>query len=87
MNRRRARHYWDPELRFAQHMGSALGIGRVNPRNGQPTEGIAWDSYLLYPRGPAAIETPSFWMHQLGIDSAPTLDPATLQAEVRRLLT
>jgi hypothetical protein len=79
MKRRGVRHYWDPELAFSRHMASAVGL-RAKP------EGVAWDMYLLYPRGDAALEEPEFWMHQLDTKQAPRLDVGVLEERARVLL-
>lgn len=57
-------------------------------------KGIAWDVYLLYPRGERwegdAPPEPSFWMHQLqsddGADQKLCLDPARLRRQTLALL-
>jgi hypothetical protein len=67
-------------------MASALGIAEANAPDGTQTRRIAWDVYLLYPRGSAAIERPEFWMHQLDTSLAPRLDTAVLFERVRALL-
>ena len=79
LKRRGVRHYWDPDLAFSRHIASALELVAIPP-------GIAWDMYLLYPRGDVSIERPDFWMHQLNTTQAPRLDVPTLEARVRQLL-
>jgi hypothetical protein len=79
LKRRGVRHYWDPELAFSRHMASALRL-KAEP------EGVAWDMYLLYPRGDVAIERPEFWMHQLETAQAPRLDVGVLEERARALL-
>jgi hypothetical protein len=80
MKRRGVRHYWDPELAFSRHMASALRLKAEPP-------GIAWDMYLLYPRGDVALETPEFWMHQLDTEQGPRLDVAVLETRVREFIS
>lgn len=72
---RGARHYWDPDARLGTHLGDALGLE------------LAWDTYLLYPRGQASIEHPAFWMHQLDTDLAPRLDVDVLRGHIQTLLS
>lgn len=74
MQQRGARHYWDPDRSFERHMAVALGLD------------VAWDLYLLYPRGDPAIEQPDFWMHQLDTDKAPRLDPEVLKNRITEKL-
>ena len=53
------------------------------------TPSIAWDVYMLY--GPDAQweeqpPEPAFWMHQLGITSAPILNEETFTAKLKEML-
>ena len=81
-----ALHFWDANLTFSRHMGSALNIGPSNAPDGTTTVGIAWDVYLLYERGNQDVEKPGFWMHQLDVRSVPRLDPAVLAARAQGML-
>lgn len=74
MKQRGARHYWDPSRRFERHMADALGLD------------VAWDLYLLYPRGDPSLEQPVFWMHQLETALAPRLEPTALHERITELL-
>lgn len=80
-----AQHYWDAGLHLSRHLGGALGIGHSRAPTGEEAYGLAWDVYLLYGKGLQELEQPAFWMHQLGLDFAPALDPAALAAKAREL--
>jgi hypothetical protein len=47
---------------------------------------VAWDLYLLYPRGDPSLEQPVFWMHQLETALAPRLEPTALHERITELL-
>lgn len=71
-------HYWDGEKKIGEAYKSILELDRT-----------AWDVYLLYPPDAEWKEQPPkpvYWMHQLGIESAPTLNGETLAGEVKKLL-
>lgn len=86
---RRIRHYWDPRRALGVALGKALGLPPSKRERGRET-GVAWDVYLLYPRGARwgdAAPLPSFWMHQLEQlegSPQPALDAAALRASVER---
>lgn len=73
MKRRRMRHYWDPQQLLAKQLARPLGIP------------LAWDVYLLYPRGEMDLERPAFWMHQLDTNLAPRLDVDVLRDKTLEL--
>ena len=83
----RVRHYWDGTHAFGLALGRALAIPPSRFEPGRE-HGIAWDVYLVYPRGAlwqATIPTPRFWMHQLHQippRGAPQLEPRVFQAQV-----
>lgn len=71
-------HYWDKDTKLGEAFTPVLGLGET-----------AWDVYLLYPPDAEWKEQPPkpvYWMHQLGVESAPTLNGETLAGEVRKLL-
>ena len=71
----RAAHYWDGERQLSRNLGERLGVP------------AAWDVYLAYPVGAAAIGEPAFWMHQLpAVTAAPRLDTAEWRGNVEGLL-
>jgi hypothetical protein len=77
---KRARHYWDENEVLSIAYGKSL-----------PTPGVAWDVYMLFPRGvrwdSPAPPKPVYWMHQLaGVTNAPHLDPDVLKTHVDGLL-
>ena len=73
----RARHYWDSERVLSRRLAEELGMGVR----------FAWDMYMAYPRGAAAIGEPVFWMHQLpGVTAAPRLDVGAWRGMVEGLL-
>ena len=82
----RALHYWDGERRLARELGAALRISSRDSIGAGSGPGFAWDVYLAYPRGTAALEAPAFWMHQLGVTHAPRLDAAAFRQRVEELL-
>jgi hypothetical protein len=73
-------HYWDGSDVTGIAFGRTLAIPSA-----------AWDVYLLYPPGirwtAQQPPKPAFWMQQLGVTNAPTLDAEVLAARVRELLT
>jgi hypothetical protein len=71
---RRGRHYWDSEKRFSERIAAAMDVP------------LAWDMYLLYPRGDVTIDQPTFWMHQIDTDKAPRLDVDVLAERALGLL-
>jgi hypothetical protein len=75
LKRRRLRHYWDPHQRLALHLAQPLGIP------------LAWDVYMLYPRGEMEIGRPAFWMHQLDTTLAPRLNVDILRDRASALLS
>ena len=82
----RARHYWDGERALARELATALRISARDSIGAGEGPGFAWDIYLAYARGAAALGSPAFWMHQLGVTHAPILDPPAFRREVRQLL-
>ena len=56
----RALHYWDGERRLARELGEALRISGDDSIGAGAAPGFAWDVYLAYPRGAAALDTPAF---------------------------
>jgi len=81
-----ASHYWDGGRRLALEMGRALGITAAQSLGAPGGHGLAWDVYLAYGRGPAALDKPDFWMHQLAVAHAPRLDPYEFRRRVERLV-
>ncbi len=72
-------HYWDGEEKLGEAFDPVLGLDQT-----------AWDVYLLYPPDAEWKEQPPkpvYWIHQLGLESAPTLNGETLAGEVNKLLT
>jgi len=82
----RALHYWDGERRLARELGAALRISSRDSIGAGDGPGFAWDVYLAYPRGAAALDAPAFWMHQLGVTHAPRLDAERFKQSVSALL-
>lgn len=82
----RARHYWDGERRLAKQIARALGITARESIGVDGHEGFAWDVYLAYGPGKVDMERLDFWMHQLGVQHAPRLDPAVWREHVEQLL-
>ena len=83
----RASHYWDPQRHLGRRLAAALGITATDSMSGHLNAGIAWAVYLAYSPGPRSIESPDFWMHQLGdLQRAPRLDPGQWAEQVRRLI-
>ena len=82
----RASHYWDGERTLARMLGEALRISARDSIGAGDGPGFAWDVYLAYARGTAALEAPAFWMHQLAVTHAPRLDPAAFNRSVSALL-
>jgi hypothetical protein len=86
----RVAQFWDGDRALGVALGRALRLpGRVPGQE----HGLAWDVYLLYPRGahwpPAGVPAPAFWMQQLDDvepDVAPELDGPALRARVERAL-
>ncbi len=71
-------HYWDSEKKLSEAFKPVLELNQT-----------VWDVYMLYPPESEWKEPPPkpvYWMHQLGIESAPTLKGETLAGEVRKLL-
>src|SRR3990172_3052197 len=56
----RALHYWDGERRLAREMADSLRISARDSIGDGDGSGLAWDVYLAYPRGAAALDTPAF---------------------------
>ncbi len=83
----RAVHYWDGERQLAQQLGKALGISAEESVPVEGRSGLAWDVYLAYERGTAALTGPKFWMHQLGVTHAPRLDAAAFRERAAGLLS
>ena len=87
----RVRHYFDRDRALGVELGEALGIGPAAREAGR-AHGVAWDVYVVYPKGTAwngVAPRPSFWMHQLSQvpDAvAPRLDGAALRARVEAAL-
>jgi hypothetical protein len=82
----RAKDYWDGERHLSRRLATALGIDS-RPSMGDADEpAFAWDVYLAYRRGPADIERPEFWMHQLAIEDAPRFEADMWQRRVRALI-
>jgi hypothetical protein len=82
----RATHYWDADRHLARHMSPVLGIdSRAEAAVGDVKE-FAWDVYLAYRRGNTDIAAPDFWMHQLAVPHAPTLDASEWRRRVEALL-
>ncbi len=74
---RRGRHYWDGERGLSRRLAEELAMGVR----------FAWDVYLAYGRGEAAVGQPAFWMHQLpGVTLAPRLDVGVWREGVEGLL-
>ena len=74
----RVKYFWDGEKKLGEAFDQVLGLDQT-----------AWDVYLLYP--PEAEwkqqpPIPGYWMHQLGLESAPTLNGETFAGEVNKLL-
>jgi len=82
----RARHYWDGERRLARELGEALHISARDSIGAGDGPGFAWDVYLAYGRGVAALAAPTFWMHQLAATHAPRLDAEAFRQRVGELL-
>jgi hypothetical protein len=68
-------------------MAINLGIEAADSSIAGAAGRIAWDVYLAHRPGPALIDRPAFWMHQLRTDRAPRLDADVWAAEIARLLT
>ena len=71
-------HYWDGNKELGVAYKPVLRLDQT-----------VWDVYLLYPPDAEWKEQPPkpvFWMHQLGVESAPTLNGETLAGEVKKLL-
>ena len=88
----RATQLWDGGRALGDALGRVLGLPA---RGAGRAYGVAWDVYLLYPRGarwPGAageLTRPAMWMQQLddvGPDVAPELDGRALRAEVEASL-
>jgi len=74
----RVKYYWDGEKKSGEAFNPVLELDQT-----------AWDVYLLYPPDAEWKEQPPkpvYWMHQLGIESAPVLNGETLAGEVNKLL-
>jgi len=82
----RATHYWDGERAFARALAAALRISGRDSIGAGDGPGFAWDVYLAYARGAAALEAPAFWMHQLAVPNAPLLDAEAFRQRVEELL-
>jgi len=79
--------YWDPDRALGWTLGKALGL----PPRGHGSWGVAWDVYLVYPRGAAwkTVTEPALWMQQLEdvpASKAPKLDGGALREVVEGLL-
>lgn len=71
-------HYWDGDKKLGESFKPVLELDQT-----------VWDVYLLYPPDAEWKEQPPrpvYWMHQLGVESAPTLNGETLAGEVKKLL-
>ena len=71
-------HYWDSDKKLGAAFTPVLGLDET-----------AWDVYLLYPPDAEWTEQPPkpiYWMHQLGVETAPTLNGETLAEEIKKLL-
>ena len=82
----RASHYWDGERALARAMAEALRISARDSIGAGDGPGFAWDIYLAYARGAAALEAPAFCMHQLAVPNAPRLDAERFRQRVEELL-
>jgi hypothetical protein len=80
-------HFWDGERSLAAEMGQALGITAKESIVVEGGTGLAWDVYLAYGAGDDDLRQPRFWMHQLVVQHAPTLDPEEFRRQVDALLT
>ena len=78
---KRASHYWDAKPALPLAFREPLGL---------PEEHVAWDAYLLYPKGITWEDTPpkpAYWEHQLtAVTIAPHLDPKTLARKLREII-
>jgi hypothetical protein len=86
----RAAQFWDGDRALGAALGRAL---RFPARAAGQEHGLAWDVYLLYPRGarwpPEGVPRPAFWMQQLDDvkpEIAPELDGPALRAKVEATL-
>lgn len=71
-------HYWDGDKKLGAAFDPVLGLDQT-----------AWDVYLLYPPDTEWKEQPPkpiFWMHQLELESAPTLNGETLASQIKKIL-
>lgn len=71
-------HYWDGDKKLGEAFKPVLGLDQT-----------VWDVYLLYPPDAEWKEQPpkpAYWMHQLGVESAPTLNGEALAGEVKKQL-
>lgn len=76
----RVRHYWDEQGELKWRYAALLDL---------PEEQPAWDIYMVFQQGAIWQENPpkpDFWMHQLDVGTAPTLDPLRLSREIEKLL-
>jgi hypothetical protein len=76
----RAAHFWDKDQTLGKIYAKVLGL---------PPDDIAWDIYLLFPRGvrwDVKAPAPAYWMHQIFYPSANYLDGRKLRLEVEKLL-
>ncbi|HET9201493.1 MAG TPA: hypothetical protein VFO84_11045 [Dehalococcoidia bacterium] len=76
----RVSHYWDEEGSLRWRYAESLNLPEDQP---------AWDIYMLFQQGATWQEEPpkpDFWMHQLNVTTAPSLDPLRLSSEIERLL-
>lgn len=77
----RALHYWDGDQSLGQAWREVVALPEGNDR-------LAWDIYLVYPRGAswgAGPPAPRDWRHQLALDERHLLDGETLRWAIASL--